>query len=252
MDNKRQLIYRIVIILVPILVAIASIPIIYAWYVNVIRTGKIDGSTKNVSINYTFDNGRTTSTNSLTYTIDNLAFFDIDNEDETAYFSLMACDLEIHLENTSQSDMTYTVVFQTTKREILDGEDNVISKSYVACYMTNNPTTTIAALKTNGTVSGNSVTYTETTTSFQASTASPEYALKASNSGTTDEATIHLYLIGVQEIDSATNTDFLYSEAGGNRSLTQYTFTITITGTPKSDSIATEVTTTQATTTTTN
>ena len=59
-------------------------------------------------------------------------------------------------------------------------------------------------------------------------------------------ATIHLYLIGVQEEDSATNTDFLYSEVGGNRDLTEYSFTITIVGTPKSDSDVTEITTTTA------
>jgi hypothetical protein len=92
MKDRRQLIYRILIIAMPLLIALVAIPMIYGWYVKVIRTGKIDGSTKNVSINYNFNDGRRKSTNSLTYTIDNLAFFDIDSEDETSYFNSMAVD----------------------------------------------------------------------------------------------------------------------------------------------------------------
>lgn len=245
MKDKRTIILRIILIAAPILIAIAAIPIIYGWYVRTIRTGKIDGSTKNVSISYTLDNGRTSTTNALTYTIDNLAFFDIDNADETSYFASMACDLELTLTNTSNSDMTYVVTFQSTKTDVLDGEDNLISRSYVACYYTNNPTTTIDAMKVNGTVAGNSISYTDTTTSFTVSNTSQDYALKAANDGTTDVATLHLYLIGVQEVDSAKNTDFLYTEVGGVRTLTPYNFTITITGTPKSDSQATEITTTE-------
>lgn len=244
MKDKKTIIYRILIIALPILIALVAIPMIYGWYVKVIRTGKIDGSTKNVSINYVLDNGRSTSTNALTYTIDNLAFFDIDNEDETSYFNSMAVDLEITLTNTSTSDMTYSITFSTTKRDVLDGEDNIISTSYVACYYKNSPTTTIAALKTDGTVSGNTVSYTENSTTYTAVSTSADYALKADNASDTDVATIHLYLIGVQEVDSATNTDFLYSELGGNRTLTPYTFTITIVGTPMSDPNVTEVTTT--------
>ena len=252
MKDKRQLIYRILIILMPLLIALVAIPMIYGWYVRTIRTGKIDGSTKNVSINYFLDNGRTSATNSLTYTIDNLTFFDIDNTDETSYFDQMMCDLELKLINTSSSDMTYTVTFTSTKRDVLDGESNLISRSYVACYFSKTPTTTISALKTNGTVSGNTITYTDTpsTPTFSVTCQSPEDQLKEANATASDEATLHLYLIGVQEVDTARSTDFLYSiDNNGNRVLTQYNFTITITGVPKSDSSATEVTTTVITTT---
>lgn len=247
MKDRRQLIYRILIIAMPLLIALVAIPMIYGWYVRVIRTGKIDGSTKNVSINYNFNDGRRNSTNSLTYTIDNLAFFDIGNENETSYFNSMAVDLVITLTNTSTSDMTYSITFSTSKRNGLDNEENIVSKSYVACYFKNiSDEETVSELQENGTVSGNTVTYTETTSTYTAQATSAEYALKAENAGNTDVATIHLYLIGVQEKDSATNTDFLYSEAGRNRDLTKYTFTITIVGTPRSDSDVTEITTTTA------
>ena len=246
MKDRRQLIYRILIIAMPLLIALVAIPMIYGWYVRVIRTGKIDGSTKNVSINYNFNDGRRESTNSLTYTIDNLAFFDIGSEDETSYFNSMAVDLVITLTNTSTSDMTYSITFSTTKT-VLNQTENDVSISYVACYFKNISTEeTVSELQENGTVSGNTVTYTETTSAYTAVSTSADYALEAKNDGNTDEATVHLYLIGVQEIDSATNTDFLYSEVGGNRDLTEYSFTITIVGTPKSDSDVTEITTTTA------
>lgn len=249
MKDKRQLIYRILIILMPLLIALVAIPMIYGWYVRTIRTGKIDGSTKNVSISYTFNDGRSSLTNSLTYTIDNLAFFDIDSTAETSYFNSMAVDLAITLVNTSSSDMTYTITFNTTKNVLLDSSDNEKSISYVACYFKNNPSTTIAALK-NESVDGYTVTYTDTTRNYTAVSTSADYALEAKNDGNTDEATVHLYLIGVQEIDRANSTDFLYTiDEHGAKVLTQYTFTITITGTPKADPNATEVTTTVVTTT---
>lgn len=250
MKDKKQLIFRILLISLPILVGILAFSIIYGWYVRVIRTGKIDGSTKNVSITYVFNDGRHTTTNSLTYTIDNLTFFDIDNTDETSYFDEMMCDLEIKLINTSNSAMTYSINFKAEKRIVTDSNEDVISISYVAGYFTKSPTTTISALKTNGTVSSNTITYTETDnpSSFNVLCQSPEDQLEGSNETTSDEATVHIYLIGVQEIDSAKNTDFLYSESDVDgvrvRVPIEYTFTITIVGVPKSNNQETEITTT--------
>lgn len=253
---KKQIVYRILIILIPALTLLLTISLFYGWYVKVIRTGKIDGSTKNLSITYELKNsGKLPQNNVLTYTIDNLAFFDVDSEDETAYFNDMAFDLELHLINTSNSDMTYSVTFECEKtiknvtvpldETSTETEQVATSISYVACYFTlipNNPAegTTINSLKTIGTVSGNSVTYTDNSTRFQAKSESPQDQLKASNAGTTDEATIHMYLIGVQEKDDAKNTDFLYRESG-QRVLQSYTFKIKIEGIPKSDSVVTEV-----------
>jgi hypothetical protein len=251
MKNRKQLIFRIILIATPILFAIAAIPIIYGWYVSTIRTGKIDGSTKNVSISYTLDNGRTSKTNVLTYTIDNLVFFDIENTDETAFFNSMAVNLELKLTNTSNSDMTYTVTFNTTKRIVNGDNEEAVSISYVACYFSNIPNnyaanTKISSLETNTT----SYAYTNNSTSYSAVYSSDEYALKASTpENTNDEATLNLYLIGVQEISTAKNTDFLYTESNGVKRLIEYQFSITITGVPKSDSQATEITTTEETTT---
>ena len=252
MKNRKQLIFRIILIATPILIAIAAIPIIYGWYVRTIRTGKIDGSTKNVSISYRFDNGRSPVTNALTYTIDNLVFFDIENPDETAFFNSMAINLELKLTNTSNSDMTYTVTFNTTKRIVNGDNEEAVSISYVACYFSNIPNnyaadTKISSLETNTT----NYAYTNNSTSYSAVYSSDEYALKASTlENTNDEATLNLYLIGVQEKSTAKNTDFLYTiNDDGEKSLKEYHFSITITGVPKSDSQATEITTTEETTT---
>lgn len=237
---KKNIIYRIVIILIPVLTLLIAIPLIYGWYVNIIRTGKIDGSTKNVSISYELKNGEDSTSNTFFYTIDNLVFFDVDSQDETSYFNLMAFDLEIKLTNVTNSDMTYKIIFDCSKTEVTENE-TVVSRSYVACYYKQiTSEQTIAALKTNGIVSGHTITYTDTTSSYTATCQGASESLKASNDGNTDEASLHLYLIGVQEIDTAINTDFLYTELAGVRTLTNYTFTITIEGTPKSDSTVSE------------
>lgn len=235
---KKNIIYKIVIILVPVLTLLIAIPLIYGWYVNVIRTGKIDASTKDVSITYTIADGYQTSTNSYTYEIDNLAFFDINNSDETGYFNSMALAVDLTLTNTSNSDMTYTVTFSSTKIV-----NSGVSTSYVACYykqITNE--TFINDLKSNGTVSGNTIAFTDASDSFTVSCQSQTGALKAkTDNDDTDVITIRFYLIGVQEVDTATNTDFLYSEFGNTRTFTPHSFTLQITGNPISNSSAEEI-----------
>lgn len=254
MKNKKQLIYRIILIVTPILIALITIPIIYGWYVRTIRTGKIDGSTKNVSINYRLNDGRHAETNTLTYEIKNLVFFDIENADETSFFNSMAVNLEIKLTNTSNSDMSYTVTFNTTKVIVKDSNQNDISISYVAGYFSNIPNDATSNTKISSLENNQAYSYTNDDSAFSATYTSSGFTLKAKNSDNDDdEATINLYLIGVQEISTAKNTDFLYTETEQGRNPKDYHFSITITGTPKSDSEAAEnttVTTTEETTTT--
>ena len=241
MKNRKHILYAILLISIPLLVGIIAISISYGWYVKVIRTGKIDGSTKNVSINYELKNGEDAATNTLTYSIDNLAFFDIENSDETPFFNSMAVDLKLKLTNTAKSDMKYTITYQATKRIIKDEEENDVSISYVACFYNSipnnyNANTKISSLATNS----NTCSYTNNSTLFSATYESQDFELKAANQTDSDEVTLDLYLIGVQEIPTAKNTDFMYTESLGVKSLIQYQFTITITGIPKSDSSAAE------------
>ena len=238
--KRNEFIFRIIIISIPVIALLTAISLSVAWYIHTIRTGSIDASTKNVSLSYTLTtNGTNTKTNEYVYSIDNLAFFDIDNSDETSYFNQMACELSLTLTNVSNSAMTYTVTFRSAKIVVEDENENVISRSFVACYYQNNPSGTISSLATNGTVSGNTIAYSNTDQAFTVTNTSPTGALSASGE-VNDSVTFTLYLIGVQDIDEATNTDFLYTESAGNRSYTNHPFTITITAEPISNSAAEE------------
>lgn len=233
----RKWIFRISLIAAPLTALIVLIVVSYAWYVNVMKTGSIDASTKNVAISYEITNGNSTSENVLSYTIDNLAFFDVDSEDETKYFNTMALAIELKLTNKSSSDMTYTVKFSASKIV-----DEGVSVSYVACYFKNiTSEETIEELKTNTTIAGNTITYTEDDESFVVECKSAAGALKEKNEGDTDEVTLTLYLIGVQEIDSATNTDFLYKEVGATKTFTEHSFTLQIKGEPLANSTEEEI-----------
>lgn len=236
--KRKDLIFRFIIILIPVIALGIAISLSVAWYINTIRTGTIDASTKNVSLSYSLTKNNVTSSNVSNYNIDNLAFFDIDNTDETSYFDEMCLTVTLTITNKSNSDMTYTVTFTSPKREY-SKDEVVVSKSYVACYYAKSPQTTIAALATNGTVSGNTVTYTNSTESFIVINRSQDGALKASGNQN-DTVTLTFYLIGVQEMPDATNTDFLYTEAGSIRSLTNHQFSISIIGEPISNSQAEE------------
>ena len=237
--KRNEVIFRIIIISIPVIALLTAISLSVAWYIHTIRTGSIDASTKNVSLSYTLTtNGTNTKTDVYEYSIDNLAFFDIDNSFETSYFNQMACELSLTLTNVSNSAMTYTVTFTSNKR-VREENNEVISKSYVACYYQNNPSGTISSLATNGTVSGNTIAYSNTDQAFTVTNTSPTGALSASGE-VNDSVTFTLYLIGVQDIDEATNTDFLYTESAGIRRYTNHPFTITITAEPISNSAAEE------------
>ena len=53
------------------------------------------------------------------------------------------------------------------------------------------------------------------------------------------EVSIDIYLFGVQEIDSASNDDFLYDD---EKELRDYLFSLTISSVPVGDEVVTEVT----------
>ncbi len=103
-----------------LLVAATATVVIFAWYVSMIQTGEIDASTKNLAIEYTFDNN--TKKNQTKYTVKNLAFFDVDSTNEVSYIEDMATKLTINLKNNSSSSVKYTIIFQANKT-ILKNDD---------------------------------------------------------------------------------------------------------------------------------
>ena len=101
-------------IIAPILLlSITASIVVVAWYVSIIQTGEIDATTKNVALEYVFDNG--ILKNQTRYTVKNLAFFDVDSEDELEYIEPMAVKLSLKLKNNSSNKLKYTIIFQSEK-----------------------------------------------------------------------------------------------------------------------------------------
>lgn len=203
--NKK--IIKPVILSITAIVILVISTIVYAWYTNTDRVNQeIDGSTDDIVLDYNINNEEVTTTS---YTISNLTFFDIDNENELKYLSSMAVCLELNITNYSKSAVDVTVSFKSDKQEKKDGE-TVISNAYVE-----------------GIVSTKEEAFSVTTDKTKIS----DYIVPSGNISNLEQnksTTIYIYLFGVQTVDSATNEDFFYEIKNGNKTYTKYDFTITI------------------------
>lgn len=203
--NKK--IIKPVILSITAIVILVISTIVYAWYTNTDRVNQeIDGSTDDIVLDYNINNEEVTTT---PYTISNLTFFDIDNENELKYLSSMAVCLELNITNYSKNAVDVTVSFDSVKQEKKDGE-TVISNAYVQ-----------------GIVSTKEEAFPVTIDKTKIS----DYIVTSGNVSNLEQnksTTIYIYLFGVQMVDSATNEDFLYEIIDGNKIYTKYDFTITI------------------------
>ena len=214
--------------------------ITYGWYTNTTMIGKIDAETKDITFSYKLNGGES---NTQTYSIENLAFFDVDDPNELKYYQSMHTVIEIELENFSSDKVNYYVEFNSTKSIITDGEVKT-SVAYVMGVITDSKTLNIDTTDESNSVS---TYYPEYNTALEVYTDrfnSP--AALEINTGDNSEAkvTLYLHLIGVQEIDTATN-EFLFDENGQPVS---YEFTLTI----HSDPVGSEPNVTEVTTVPTN
>ena len=104
-----------------LLMATASL-IVVAWYVSVIQTGDLDATTKNLVVEYIFDNSK--KSNESTYNISDIAFFDKNQEQELKYIKDMAIRLQIKLKNNSDNKIDYKVEFVSEKNIIYKNVTN--------------------------------------------------------------------------------------------------------------------------------
>jgi len=251
--KKLNILNLILSIVAPIaLITVVVISIVFGWYTNRQQVANIDATTKNVAVEYTFDND--TEKNVLNYTVNNLAFFDIDSTDtnkiELRYLPVMAVKLTLKLKNNSSNNINYKITFESTKEIETDKTDTTkkTSIAYVDCLFYNvsgiNPAsttfTTVESIK-GATQAG--ITYTNVTNA-NATTANPftttSKAVRDSaglSTGqelapTDDPVTVDMYIYGVQEIDSAKNDDFLYETVDTVKTLKKYNFSLTIESVP--------------------
>ena len=235
--SKLNIVFFVLAILAPILIAGIAIGVIRAWYTNVIQTGDLDATTKNMSIKYTINNSEEniTSYNNIS----NLVFFDSNSEQEGKYLNSMSFHIELSLTNNSSDEVSYTIKLESTKTVLKDDDDNEISKAYVACVYdstavdTTGHKTVDSYLVNNEATQATGVTYENTTTSFTATKESTTNLAKDANTK------VHLYVFGIQDIDPALSQDFLYTDITKADTRT-YNFKITIIAEPKGSPVVTE------------
>jgi len=235
--SKLNIVFFVLAILAPILIAGIAIGVIRAWYTNVIQTGDLDATTKNMSIKYTINNSEEniTSYNNIS----NLVFFDSNSEQEGKYLNSMSFHIELSLTNNSSDEVSYTIKLESTKTVLKDDDDNEISKAYVACVYdstavdTTGHKTVDSYLVNNEATQATGVTYENTTTSFTATKESTTNLAKDANTK------VHLYVFGIQDIDPALSQDFLYTDITKADTRT-YNFKLTIIAEPKGSPVVTE------------
>lgn len=255
MKKKLNILNLILSIVAPIaLITVVVISIVFGWYTNRQQVANIDATTKNVAVEYTFDND--IEKNVLNYTVNNLAFFDIDSTDtnkiELRYLPVMAVKLSITLKNNSSNDINYTITFESTKTIKPDSNDDPVSIAYIDClfydvdshfkddddeFIIPDGLTTVEDIKgvseagityTNVT-NGNATAQSPFTTTSKAVRDSAGLSTGKILKPTDDAVTVDMYIYGVQEIDSAKNDDFLYND---DKSLKSYSFSLTIESVP--------------------
>lgn len=237
--SKLNIVFFVLAILAPILIAGIAIGVIRAWYTNVIQTGDLDATTKNMSIKYTINNSEE---NITSYNIANLVFFDSNSEQEGKYLNSMSFHIELSLTNNSSDEVSYIIKLESTKTVLKDDDNNEISKAYVACVYdstavdTTGHKTVDSYLVNNDATQATGVTYENTTTSFTATKESTTNLAKDANTK------VHLYVFGIQDIDPALSQDFLYTDITKADTRT-YNFKLTIIAEPKGSPVVTENTT---------
>lgn len=237
--SKLNIVFFVLAILAPILIAGIAIGVIRAWYTNVIQTGDLDATTKNMSIKYTINNSEE---NITSYNISNLVFFDSNSEQEGKYLNSMSFHIELSLTNNSSDEVSYTIKLESTKTVLKDDDNNEISKAYVACVYdstavdTTGHKTVDSYLANNEATQATGVTYENATTSFTATKESTTNLAKDANTK------VQLYIFGIQDIDRALSQDFLYTDITKADTRT-YNFKLTIIAEPKGSPVVTENTT---------
>lgn len=253
MKSKIKIFNLILSIVAPVLlVTVLVLALTYGWYMQRQQTATIDAKTKNLAVEYSFDDSE--ETNVIEYTVKNISFFDYSKikEDQTIestqvemkYLPIMAVKLDIKLKNNCDSNISYKIKFESTKVIEKDDDDNVISIAYVDCVFNSMPNDTssineISELKTNG----NGVTYTNTSLSSVALLDSTTLT-SDSELAPTEFVTVSLYIFGVQEIDEAKNDVFLYDVANDNnevtRTLKDYSFKLVFESVPLGEATVVE------------
>ena len=187
MKNKR---FLITMIIGMIAVAIVSIGIAYGWFLNLSQTDPINANTKGIVFSYDISDGTTKKTDVGTYNIENVAFFDIDDDGEGHYFASMACEIKIDITNVCEDYLDVVISFNG------DQDSSSDSEPILMALITDERLLDSSSYSTVNDVLDDLKQDTDPQ-SFEIASLAPEGV----NS-------VYLYIFGVQPVDTADNSFF--------------------------------------------
>ena len=187
MKNKR---FLITMIAGMIAIAIVSIGIVYGWFLNLSQTDPINANTKGIVFSYDISDGTTTKTDVGTYNIENVAFFDIDDDGEGHYFASMACEIKIDITNVCEDYLDVVISFNG------DQDSSSDSEPILMALITDERLLDSSSYSTVNDVLDDLKQDTDPQ-SFEMASLAPEGV----NS-------VYLYIFGVQPVDTADNSFF--------------------------------------------
>ena len=184
----------IAIIGLTVLFITASVTAIYAWFINTEKVGHIDAQSDGIVLAYKL-NGEYNKTNE--YSIDNLAFFDVNNESETKYFKNMAYRIEIVLENRGSKDVIASLTSSNTSIIQYEADGTTEASKTYAKVIFNEEELADYSNDSTATVYSEYINGNEDVADILVSVGQFK--------------TIYAYVFGVQEIDNVKSEDFLNS-----------------------------------------
>lgn len=187
MKNKR---FLITIVIGMIAIAIVSIGIVYGWFLNLSQTDPINANTKGIVFSYDITDGTTKKTDIGTYNIENVAFFDIDDDGEGHYFASMACEIKIDITNVCEDNLSITISFNGDQDSESDTEPVLMA------LITDERLTDSSSYSTVNDCLDD-LKQDSDPQSFDVSSLAPEGV-----------SSVYLYIFGVQPIDTADNSFF--------------------------------------------
>lgn len=213
MKRKDILLY----ILAPILLLGVTITIVVAWYTNTHKIGNIDGETSDNVISYTLNDS---VVNSKEYSVSNLTFFDIKNDNELKYFLDMAIVVKIDVENVTNNPLSFVMEYSYIIKYLPQSTSTSTTNNFQTTLVL--PSTGINSLSTaycNGFIIEDNKLNEITSKTFSNFLSTMKQKTADITLPAKETKTFYLYLFGVQEV-STSNNDFL-SES--------FNFTLTLT-----------------------
>lgn len=181
---KRQKLFTIILIIFSLLFLASTT---YGWIIYENKTKPININTNGLKFVYNIDDEL--KVDDITFSINDLTFFDIDEVGETKYFVDMARMIKLEIVNTGDVDLSYTV-------EIVNGLYTNLTPGVLAIF--SDTLLTEASFNNNLSIIDQIENFEQTNSGeiikYQDDTAS--------------SSTVYVYIIGVQ-LDKAATNDFL-------------------------------------------